>query len=162
MNPVSNRLCASARVLVATTFFLSLLPSTGALAQDSEQQVDAASTAPEQPRRRDRRRAAEAAAASDARAQEAGATAAVAATEPATAIVEPELVCKRIEVAGSKVPRRVCGTPEQWATQGRRASRAAQDAVQEIRDRSSFPAPPEVPTGGSVGIPAAGAGLSGL
>jgi hypothetical protein len=149
MQRASNHPRNFSRVLVAAAL-LTLGPSTGALAQDSGQEARPASSAPDQPKRRERRRAAEAAAAStDAQARAADAAPAVAAAET----VESELVCKSIEVAGSKIARRVCGTPEQWASQGRRASRAAQDAIQEIRDRSSFPAPPEVPTEASVGIP---------
>jgi len=147
MQRSSNRPHGVARLLVATAALaLMVVPSTGALAQSSEQEARPASRAPDQPRRRERRRAREAAAAStDAQARATEATAAE--------IVESELVCKSVEVAGSKIARRVCGTPEQWASQGRRASRAAQDAIQEISHRSSFPAAPEVPTEASVGIP---------
>jgi hypothetical protein len=146
VHPASNRSCTLAQLLVATTFLLALGPSAAALAQGRAQEVNAAGTAPEQPRRRDRRRAAETDAASpDARTQDAGTPAAVAATAPTT--IATDLVCKSVKVGGSKIARRVCATPEQWATQGRRASQAAQDAVQEIRDRSTFPAAPEVPVG---------------
>jgi hypothetical protein len=156
MQRASYRPRSFTRLLIAAALMLLLGPSTGALAQDSEHAAGAASSVPEQPRRRERRRAAEAAAAStDAQARAAEAAAAVTAAEPAAETVESELVCKSIEVAGSKIARRVCGTPEQWASQGRRASRAAQDAIQEIRDRSSFPAAPEVPTEASAGIPVA-------
>jgi hypothetical protein len=156
VHPVSHRSQDWPRLLVATTFLLALAPSTTTLAQENVQEAAASSPEKEQPRRRERRRAAEAAAS---QVEQPGAAETVAATAPAVSTVEPELVCKSVEVAGSKISRRVCGTPEQWASQGRRASRAAQDAIQEIRDRSSFPAPAEVPTEGSVGIPAGGAGL---
>jgi hypothetical protein len=155
MNKAPDRLRTLAPALIATTFVLAFGPSTSGLAQDNEQEANTASstaTTADQPRRNRQRRRAEheSAASADTQAQ----TAAGSATDVAAPdvevinvveVVEERLVCKSEKLAGTKIARRTCGTPEQWAARARQTSRAAQDAVQEIRDRNSFPAPPEVP-----------------
>jgi hypothetical protein len=135
MHPHPTRSRALACALLAATLASALGPGTRAPAQE-RQEAEAASTAPaaEAPRR-ERRRAAKAAESPDVSQQ----------AEPAAATVEAKLVCKRIELTGTKIGQRVCGTPEQWAARARRTTEEAQDAVQEIRDQSAFPAPPEVP-----------------
>ena len=154
MPPSSIRSRNLAQALIAAALGLGLGHSPAGLAQDAQdqQEADAASgtstaTAADQPRsRRERRRSAESAVESqDPQAQGAAAPATAAAAAPAVETVEDKLVCKTIKQAGTKIGKRVCGTPEQWAARGRRTSDEAQDAIQEIRDRSAFPAAPEVP-----------------
>ena len=155
MHTTSDGLRNLARALIAATFVLAFGPSASGLAQDSEQDADAASstaTTAEQPRRTRQRRRAEDEAAASAEAQsQATAAPATGAAAPGVEVievvevVEERLVCKSEKLAGTKISRRTCGTPEQWAARARRTTEAAQDAVQEIRDRSAFPAPPEVP-----------------
>jgi hypothetical protein len=151
MHRASDRLRNLARAFIAATFVLAFGPAANGLAQDSQQPADTASstaTTADQPRRnRQRRRAEDEAPASDAQTQDAAAPATDAAAPGVEVIevVEERLVCKSEKLAGTKIARRTCGTPEQWEARSRQTSRAAQDAVQEIRNRSAFPAPPTVP-----------------
>jgi hypothetical protein len=150
MRPVSDHLRNLASSLIAAA--LQAVPTTIALAQTEQPQSAAAasSAAPaEEPlSRRDRRRAAKASPAAQAPPAELPATQGegAAPAEPAVENEEPEMVCKTIKPLGTKIGRRVCGTPEQWASSTRRSSDAARDAMNEIATRSGFPAAPEVPT----------------
>ena len=125
---------------------LVVTSSTIAFAQSAEPEPEAAAptaTPADQPRsRRERRRAAQAPPAEVPVTE----VRAAAPAEPVVETEEPEIVCKTIKLAGTKIGQRVCGTPEQWAARTRRTSEGARDAVQEISSRSAFPAAPEVPT----------------
>lgn len=138
---------------IAASFVLMLAPSFESRAQDAipdAAAADAASAVAEQPlSRRERRRAAEAA-----EAQAAAVAAPSAAAEPAAEAADEELVCNKIEVTGSKIGKRVCGTQAQWDARNRRTSEDAQDAVRSVGERSQFPGAPTVPT------QATGVGLS--
>jgi hypothetical protein len=103
-----------------------------------------AATAADQPRRaRDRRRSAQPA--DETRAPEAAAvaatlpthTAATTSAQPAET-VEARIVCKNIKLTGTKISRRICGTPEQWAAQEQKTTDDAQEAMRQVRDRSSI------------------------
>jgi hypothetical protein len=52
--------------------------------------------------------------------------------------VEATMVCKNIKVTGTKISRRLCGTPEQWASQERKTTDDAQEAMRQVRERSSI------------------------
>lgn len=128
------------RNLALAVVTAALVLSTAAPAQE-QQEAEAASTAEpaDQPRRaRDRRRAEPPAELPVTQVQ---ATQGTAVTEP----VEAKLVCKTEKLTGTKIGRRVCATPEQWAARSRRTQEAAQETIQDIRDQSAFPAPPVVP-----------------
>jgi len=150
MRPVSDHLRNRASSLIAAALLAA--PSTIALAQteqlESAAAASSAAPADEPLSRRERRRAAKAASAAQAPPAELPVTQAQAAAqaEPAVEPEEPEIVCKTIKLLGTKIGRRVCGTPEQWASSTRRSSDAARDAINEISTRSGFPAAPEVPT----------------
>jgi hypothetical protein len=153
MNRALERSRSFARAIIATTFVFALAPPLEATAQDAAPKAapaDAATTSAQQPQsRRERRRAAEVT-----QAQAVGAAAPTAAADPAAAAPADELVCKKIEVTGSKIGKRVCGTQAQWDARNRRTSGEAQDAVRSVGERSQFPAEPTVPTA------ATGVGLS--
>lgn len=156
MDRALERSCTFARAVVAAIFVFALAPAFETSAQDSIPEAapaDAAATSAQQPRsRRERRRAAEAAEAAEA--QAAAAAAPSAAADAAAQAPEEELVCKKIEVTGSKIGKRVCGTQAQWDARNRRTTDEAQDAVRSVGERSQFPAAPTVPTA------ATGVGLS--
>ena len=130
-----------ARAPFTSVFVVTLGAGAAALAQDATPRDDAAvasgtdaATAADQPRRgRERRRAAEAA--DETRAQVAAATPATLPTyNAATAsaaqaeTIEATLVCKNRKVTGTKISRRICGTPEQWAAQEKKTTDDAQEA----------------------------------
>ena len=127
-------------------------PSTIAFAQSADREAEAAgpeSSAADEPRsRRERRRAEQAQSAAQAAPEESRATEAQAAApaEPVEETEEPEIVCKTVKPLGTKIGKRVCGTPEQWDASIRRNSEGARDAMREVSSRSGFPAAPQVPT----------------
>jgi hypothetical protein len=143
--------------MLAGTLAVALCASLSAAAQSSGTEPAAAEAAPaaaaaDQPKsRRERRREAEAAeqaAAATAAVQPAAATAAVAA-EPAAETVEAKMICKNIKVVGTKISRRVCGTPEQWASVSERTSNDAQETMRQVREATSIVVTqPGSPTGG--------------
>jgi hypothetical protein len=120
--------------------------------------VTSATTPADQPRRaRERRRAAEPAEVT--RSEPAAAalppTDAAAATLAAQTAetVEARIVCKNVKLTGTKISRRICGTPEQWAAQSEKTTDDAQEALRQVRDRSSIvvsqPDNPLGPPGGN-------------
>ena len=109
--------------------------------------------AAESPRRaRERRRNEEAA-------QDTAGTQAAAAAAPATPdtgaaatlaeqpaeTVEARLVCKSYKRTGTRMARRVCGTPEQWAALDEATTDNAQEGMRQIRDRSTIAMPSDNP-----------------
>ena len=63
------------------------------------------------------------------------ATAAVAAQPPA----QPKKICRSMDAsAGSKIPRRVCATQEEWAGFDRRAREDAQDGLRRAQDHGAI------------------------
>jgi len=161
MDRASDRSSALARAIIAAILVVALAPSFVGQAQDERPEAapaDVATVAADQPQsRRERRRAAEAAAqagqAQDAPELAPTTVAAVAPGEAESAVAaEDELVCKKIQVTGSKIGKRVCGTQAQWDARNNRTSEEAQDAVREIGRQSSFPAAPEVPVATGVGL----------
>lgn len=134
-----------ARALLAGTVAVALCAALNAAAQSPAAESAANEAAPaaaaaEQPKsRRERRREAEAA-------EQAAAGAASPATRPTVAAaaeppgetVEAKMVCKNIKVTGTKMARRVCGTPEQWAAVNDRTSNDAEETMRQVRERSSI------------------------
>jgi hypothetical protein len=117
-----------------------------------------AATPADQPRRaRERRRAAEPAEVkrSEPTAAAIPPTDAAAATLAAQTAetVEARIVCKNVKLTGTKISRRTCGTPEQWAAQSEKTTGDAQEAMRQVRDRSSIvvsqPDNPLGPPGGN-------------
>jgi hypothetical protein len=53
-------------------------------------------------------------------------------------VAEQEIVCKNVEVLGSSIKRRVCGTPEQWEAARKKKSDAAQEGMRQMRERSTL------------------------
>jgi hypothetical protein len=141
-----------ARALLTSVFVVTLGAGAAALAQDATPLDEAAvasgtdaATAADQPRRgRERRRATEAA--DETRAQVAAAApatlptfnAATASVAQSSETIEATLVCKNRKVTGTKISRRICGTPEQWAAQEKRTTDGAQEAMRQVRERSSI------------------------
>ena len=141
---------AVTRALLTAAFVLTLGASAAALAQapapaDEATVTSAADAAPgaDQPRRaRDRRRSAQRA--DETRAPEAAVaatlpthTATTTSAQPAE-IVEATMICKNIKLTGTKISKRICGTPEQWAAQEQKTTNDAQEAMRQVRDRSSI------------------------
>jgi hypothetical protein len=141
-----------ARALLTSVFVVTLGAGAPALAQDATPLDDAAvasgtdaAAAADQPRRgRERRRAAEAA--DETRPPEPAAApatlptynAATASVAQAAETIEAKMVCKNRKITGTKISRRICGTPEQWAAQQQRTTDDAQEAMRQVRERSSI------------------------
>jgi hypothetical protein len=151
MNRDSGVARAVTRALLTGAFLLTLGASAASLAQAPVPADDTtvtstagASAEADQPRRaRDRRRSARPA--DDTPAPEAAAAVATLPTHTATTTsaqaaetVEATMVCKNIKLTGTKISKRICGTPEQWAGQQRKTTDDAQEAMRQVRDRSSI------------------------
>lgn len=95
----------------------------------------AAAAPAEQSRRgRERRRAAE-----STEPATAAPPAAEAASTPLQAdVIDQRMICKNIKLTGTNISRRICGTPEQWAAQDKKTTDDAQEAMRQVRDRSSI------------------------
>jgi hypothetical protein len=128
--------------LLAGAFAWLLWPSAGPLAQDdAAPATNTASAAPAEgapQSRRDRRRATKAeAAAADAETQTAGAAASTVSGGDAEAVVESEIVCKNIKPLGTRMAKRVCGTPAQWAALEKKTTDAASDDMRQVRGQGA-------------------------
>jgi hypothetical protein len=53
----------------------------------------------------------------------------------------PKQVCRNVDVLGSKIPKRVCATPDEWATFEGRAREDTRDGLRRLRDQGAI-APP--------------------
>ena len=146
MNRYSSR--AVAYTLIAGTFTCLVWPSSSALAQDAAPAASATSATPAEAAsqsRRERRRAAQAetaaapqaaaTAAPAAPAAPAAATAPSAAAAPAAAAASdgPTTICKNIKPLGTRMAKRVCGTPEQWAALEEKTTDAASEDMRNVR-----------------------------
>ena len=138
--------------------------TSAGLVQAAQPDADAASTAapaaqsdetpPAESPRRTRERRRNTPAATDGADAPAAAAAAPAPSETATAAtlaepraetVEARIVCKSYKPTGSRMARRVCGTPEQWAAVGEATSDNAEESMRQIRDRSTIAMPADNP-----------------
>jgi hypothetical protein len=71
-----------------------------------------------------------------------GAASGAAAAQPP---VWPNKVCKSMDVSGSKIPKRVCATPEEWATFNGHAREDSQDGLRRLQNQGALsPASPGV------------------
>ena len=50
-------------------------------------------------------------------------------------------VCRNVDVLGSKIPKRVCATPDEWASFEGRAREDTRDGLRRLRDQGAI-APP--------------------
>jgi len=161
MNHYSSRARSVAYTLITGTFAGIAWPSTDVLAQDAAAPAaSATNAAPAEPAassRRERRRAAQAEtaatpAATPATAAHASAVptaAAAAAPAAATAAAAPEgptTICKNIKPLGTRMAKRVCGTPEQWAALEKKTTDAASDDMRQVRSISGVIATTPGPT----------------
>ena len=129
-----------AHALLAGSLFVTF--GTGAaLAQTATPAEGAAAgtaAPPEQPRRaRERRRSAERAEAATPAAQVTDAAPAALPTHTAD-VIDERIVCKNVKLTGTNISRRICGTPEQWAAQNKKTTDDAQEAMRQVRERSSI------------------------
>jgi hypothetical protein len=73
-------------------------------------------------------------------------------TEPVPAAqppAAPKKICRSLDVLGSKIPKRVCATPEEWASFSNRAHEDAQDGIRHFQDQGAvMPASPGVSPSG--------------
>lgn len=123
------------RALLAGAFAWLLWPSAGALAQEDEAPAAATSTAPAEAApqsRRDRRRAAKADTAASKTQTVAAAAQPAGEEDGVEAVVESEIVCKNIKPLGTRMARRVCGTPAQWAALEKKTTDAAEDDMRQV------------------------------
>ena len=129
-----------AHALIVGAWIFTLCPSGLALAQEDPAPAAAASgAAPVESAaesRKDRRRAAKPDATA---AQDATATAA---TE------EPARVCKNIKPLGTRMAKRVCGTPEQWAALEKKTTDDASDDLRRVRGQGGVIATTPGPAAG--------------
>ena len=143
----------SAVALGIATAGVAQAQTDAAVADDADAAATAEQSAPadESPRRTRERRNAQAA--TDAADVPAEATAAPATPETAAAatLVEPsaETVEARIKYnykrTGTRMARRFCGTPEQWAAIGEATSENAEENMRQIRERSAIASPIDNP-----------------
>ena len=163
MNRYASRARSVAYTLIAGTFAYVVWPSSGAFAQDDAAPAASATSAtpPDaaSQSRRDRRRAAQAettaapaapaaAAAPAASAAPAPGAASSAAAAP-TAAAEPDgptTICKNIKPLGTRMAKRVCGTPEQWAALESKTTDAASDDMRNVRSTGAVIATTPGPT----------------
>jgi hypothetical protein len=136
MNRDSRRSRRLAHALLAGTFAGFLCPSTGALAQDEVRPAvgtasAAAADSAAQPRR-DRRRAAKAD-----NANALGRTETSVAAAATVDAAEADIVCKNIKPLGTRMAKRVCGTPAQWAALEKKTTDAASDVMRQVRGQSA-------------------------
>jgi hypothetical protein len=65
-----------------------------------------------------------------------------AATQPPA---QPKKICHSMDVVGTKIPKRVCATQEEWATFNSHQREDAQDGLRRLRDQgANSPASPGV------------------
>lgn len=58
---------------------------------------------------------------------------------------QPKKICRSMDVAGSKIPKRVCATQEEWASFENRAREDTQDGMRRLQDQGgNAPASPGV------------------
>jgi hypothetical protein len=84
-------------------------------------------------RARDRRR--------DHRAAEETASSASVAAPAAAALqasAEPALVCQSVKVIGSRIERKICGTPEEWAASKESSAKGADEFMRQMREIASI------------------------
>ena len=80
--------------------------------------------------------------------------AAVTASDAAQAPAAPKKICKNMDVVGSKIPRRVCATQDEWAGFENRAREDAQDGLRHLKDQGAVAPPsPTVNTSSSIYSP---------
>jgi hypothetical protein len=132
-----------ARALVTGMLFAACAsgPALGQTAAADELPAARGADAPaaEQPRRnRERRRAAPVRDVTAATPAPAAPAAPATAAPPVSEGPEATIVCKNIKLTGTKISRRICGTEAQWAAQENRTTDDAQEAMRQVRDRSSI------------------------
>ena len=59
--------------------------------------------------------------------------------------VEARIVCKNYKRTGTRMSRRVCGTPEQWAAVDEATTDNAQENMRQMRDHSRIAMPSDNP-----------------
>ena len=160
MNHYSSGARNTVYALITATFAWLLSPSNGALAQDNAAPAaSAASAAPTEAAnqsRRDRRRAETAAAQATAAPAPAASAAPTAAAAPAAAAVPaaaataasdgPATICKNIKPLGTRMAKRVCGTPEQWAALEKKTTESGSDDLRQVRSTGGVIATTPGPT----------------
>jgi hypothetical protein len=166
MNQSSSGARNAAYALITGSLTWLVWPSSGALAQEAAPAASAPSAAaaePAPPSRRDRRRAAQAetaaapaataaaaptaSAALPASTAPAAAEAPAAAPAPAAAEAEgPTQICKNIKPLGTRMAKRVCGTPEQWAALEKKTTEAGSDDLRQVRSTGGVIATTPGPT----------------
>ncbi len=58
---------------------------------------------------------------------------------------QPKKICRSMDVSGSKIPKRVCATQEEWAAFNNHAREDAQDGLRRLQDQgANSPASPGV------------------
>lgn len=134
----SSRSPATARAVLLGT--VAAIFAAGAFGQDAAQpalgvpSVDTAADTREQRRTtRDRRRAGR----TETPSVEQPAVASPGTAGPLADTVDAKLICRTIKPTGTRVGRRICGTPEQWAASEKASTDAAQEGMRQVRDRSS-------------------------
>ena len=148
----SSRARGVAYLLIAGTFVWAAWPSGGTLAQDAAATAASAPAAEPAapPSRRDRRRPAQAeTAAVPAAATAPAAPAAAAAPVAPAAGAEaegPTQICKNIKPLGTRMAKRVCGTPEQWAALEKKTTDAGSDDLRQVRSTGGVIATTPGPT----------------
>jgi hypothetical protein len=129
---------ALALAAFASILCVAALGQDGAPPTPGARSVDAAAdAAPSRRATRDRRRSDRTSTPAEERATVTAASAAPAVAEPVAETVEAKLVCRTIKPTGTRVGRRICGTPEQWAASEKASTDAAQEGMRQVRDRSS-------------------------
>jgi hypothetical protein len=68
-----------------------------------------------------------------------------------TAPAKPKMECRTQEVTGSRMGKRICATPEQWAQADEAAAEAIRQMKSDVGNQSGIARPSANPLGGGVG-----------
>lgn len=110
--------------------------SDGAVASGSARPAAEAAASDDRPARRARDRRRENRAAD----QETITSSSVAAQSPAVleATAEPQQVCRSMKVIGSRIERKICATPEEWAANQESSAKDADEFMRQMREIASI------------------------
>ena len=64
---------------------------------------------------------------------------------------QPKMECRTQEVTGSRMGKRICATPEQWAQADEAAAEALRQMKSDINNKAGIERPTASPFGGAVG-----------
>ncbi len=73
------------------------------------------------------------------------------ATAAKSAPAQPKMECRTQEITGSRMGKRICATPEQWAQSDEAAAEAIRQMKSDVNTKAGITRPEANPFGGAVG-----------